>query len=207
MKRIVLWDEVFSALNSFYSIQNGDIYNQNVTAKEKCIRVISCQTAKQKTVTSHTTTPVVSAGTFDPLNHTYTFDTDTIKEKYKEFDLSLNEGKTYSSVSKSLAKWLFNEERQEKSTAVIYDDNELCYYVVYFKDRYKSTTNTVTIKSIFVPYILTDFNSFEFSTADKDKTEETVKEILDKWEKSEKKESDFDQLLKEYNKTNRFTRL
>ena len=85
MKRIVLWDEVFSALNSFYSIQTGDIYNQNVTAKEKCIQVISCRTAKQKPVTNHTVTPVVSAGTFDPLNHTYTFDTDTIKEKYKEF--------------------------------------------------------------------------------------------------------------------------
>lgn len=85
MKRIVLWDEVFSALDSFYSIQNGHIYDQNETAKEKCIQVISCQTAKQKPVTNHTVTPVVSAGTFDPLNHTYTFDTDTIKEKFKEF--------------------------------------------------------------------------------------------------------------------------
>lgn len=84
MKRIVLWDEFFSGLNSFYSIQTGDIYKQNVTAKEKCIQVISCRTAKQKTVTNHTVTPVVSAGTFDPLNHTYTFDTDTIKEKFKE---------------------------------------------------------------------------------------------------------------------------
>ena len=84
MKRIVLWDEFFSALNTFYSIQDGNIYNQNVTAKENCIQVISCQTAKQKTVTNHTVTPVVSAGTFDPLNHEYKFDTDTIKEKFKE---------------------------------------------------------------------------------------------------------------------------
>lgn len=159
--------------------------------------------AKEKTLKTATEffNQVYDEETFKELCIKYTKN-DEVKEKYKEFDLSLNEGKTYSSVSKSLAKWLFNEERQEKSTAVIYDDNELCYYVVYFKDRYKSTTNTVTIKSIFVPYILTDFNSFEFSTADKDKTEETVKEILDKWEKSEKKESDFDQLLKEYNKTN-----
>ena len=85
MKRIVPWNEVFGALNSYYSIQDKEIYNQNVTAEEKCIQVISCQTAKTKTVTNHTVTPVVSAGTFDPLNHEYKFDTDTIKEKYKEF--------------------------------------------------------------------------------------------------------------------------
>lgn len=84
MKRIVLWDEFFSALNSFYSIQNGNIYNQNETAKEKCIQVISCQTAKQKTVTNHTVTPVVSAGTFDPLNHSYTFDSEMIKYSMDE---------------------------------------------------------------------------------------------------------------------------
>lgn len=82
MKRIILWEDLFKSLSSIY--ENGNVVYQDPSKSIKAIVVISCQSAKQKTVTNHTVTPVVSAGTFDPLNHEYKFDTDTIKEKFKE---------------------------------------------------------------------------------------------------------------------------
>ncbi|PAV07625.1 hypothetical protein [Methanosphaera cuniculi] len=82
MKRIILWEDLFKSLSSIY--ENGNVVYQDSSKSIKAIVVISCQSAKQKTVTNHTVTPVVSAGTFDPLNHEYKFDTDTIKEKFKE---------------------------------------------------------------------------------------------------------------------------
>lgn len=82
MKRIILWEDLFKSLSSIY--ENGNVVYQDPSKSIKAIVVISCQSAKQKTVINHTVTPVVSAGTFDPLNHSYTFDSEMIKDSMDE---------------------------------------------------------------------------------------------------------------------------
>ena len=122
------------------------------------------------------------------------------KYYFENYDYSLKKAKSYNSVDSSIADWLFTKGREEKSTAVIYDDDNYCYYVIYFINRYKQEEASNIVSGIFIPYETTDSASFKITDEDKEKAEETVNEIMLEWNSSDKTSEIFDSLVKRYSK-------
>lgn len=124
--------------------------------------------------------------------------TEETLDAYTNQDASLQSGMAYADVPASLSKWLFDSAREEKSTAIIYDDDTLSYYIVYFKNRYKNETNYVSVKNIFLPFVSTNLTDFTFSDEDKETVKTQADSIIAEWETTEKKEKDFDNLISKY---------
>lgn len=122
------------------------------------------------------------------------------KKLYEEHDFSLHSLENSKTISKVLSEWLYDEARTEKATAVIYDKDNLCYYIVYFISRQKNDGKTITVKNIFMPFISTDLNTYRFSEGDKKKVQEQADKVVEEYNSSGRTEQDFEKLIEKYNK-------
>jgi hypothetical protein len=103
-------------------------------------------------------------------------------------------------VPTALKEWLFEKNKETKSTAIIYDEETLSYYVVYFIDRQKNLTEYVHIKNIFIPYETSDEITFTITEEDKEKTKNQTDKIIEEWENSDKTTETFSEIAKKYTK-------
>lgn len=138
--------------------------------------------------------------TYKELCIKYSEENSAKKKLYEESDYSLHIQENSDTISNVLSEWLYDEARTEKATAVIYDKDNLCYYIVYFINRQKNDGNTVTIKNIFLPFVSTDLNTYRFSEADKKKVQDQADQIVSEYNNSGRTEKDFDRLIEKYNK-------
>lgn len=60
----------------------------------------------------------------------------------------LNENKQFANISVYYGNWLFEEERVAGDVTVFENNNEHCYYVVQFLDRYLADTKAVNVRTI-----------------------------------------------------------
>ncbi len=61
---------------------------------------------------------------------------------------TLNENKQFANISIYYSNWLFDEERVAGDVSVFENNNEHCYYVVQFVDRYLADTKAVNVRAI-----------------------------------------------------------
>ena len=122
------------------------------------------------------------------------------KEKYKEKDSSLKTNITSEDVPDALKDWLFDNNRETKSTAIIYDEETLSYYVIYFVERQKNLTEYVQIKNIFIPYETSDEITFTITEEDKEKAKNQADKIMEEWNASDKTSKTFSEIAKKYTK-------
>ena len=119
---------------------------------------------------------------------------------YEIYDYSLKENQSFNETKDAIAEWLFDEDRQERATAIIYDENNYSYYIVYFISRTKDIGNYVTVNNIFIPYVSSDPTTFLISDEDKEVVKLKVENIIVEWNEGSKTLEDFNNLIEKYDK-------
>jgi len=114
--------------------------------------------------------------------------------------LTDTESGTYSDTV--LTNWLFDSSRKAGDSAVLEDTDGSCYYVVSFRDRYRSDYNTVNVRHILIqPEATTLAKDDEGYDADvaakKDAAKQKAEELLAQWKAGDATEDSFAQLANE----------
>lgn len=118
------------------------------------------------------------------------------KEEYDNSTIYKNRAINY--VHPALSEWLFDEKREKNSVAVIEDNTNKQYHVVFFINREKNTSPTVNFRSILIRDSVAGATSDEATNEAKKQADNIVEE----YEKTDKTESDFIELVRKYSEDN-----
>ena len=118
------------------------------------------------------------------------------KEEYESS--TLYKDKALSSVHPAISEWVFDVKRENNSVAVIEDNTNKQYHVVFFINREKNTSPTVNFRNILIKNSIAGATSDEAIKSAKDKADDVVAE----YEKTEKTEADFIELVRKYSEDN-----
>ena len=117
---------------------------------------------------------------------------DKTEVTYEEEDYT-TEGYGYE-VEKDLGKWIFDKDRAENDTTVIYDkDNETYTAYIVLQAKYRHEYNTVNVRHILISCTATDEKSETYKEAKK-----TADDLLAEYLKGEKTAEAFGKLAKEH---------
>lgn len=122
---------------------------------------------------------------------------DSKKDENKDYDKeTLHKNVSFSDCNEALSSWLFDDEREVNATAIIEDNTNMEYNVVYFISRGKNNTKTVDFKHILIaPETDSEGNIVDGGLK---KAKEKADEIYSEWEKSDRKISTFESMVKKY---------
>ena len=118
-------------------------------------------------------------------------------KEYKTKDLSLFENKSYKEISGTISEWLFNCS-EEKQTTVIEDSDNHSYHIVYFINRGRDETRTVSIRQILIAPEISNLSDYLPSAEDYQKALSKAESIMAEFEEKGTSEDNFKTLAKEY---------
>ena len=104
------------------------------------------------------------------------------------------ESSSYSSLTRTLAEWLFDETREAGDTAVL--ESGTTYYVVVFHDRFREEYNSIDVRHILVQPAAGTLESSDEGYEDEQaelnaEAEATANELLTEWQNGEATEESF----------------
>ena len=134
------------------------------------------------------------------------YDEETYEELCKKYsedyqtDASLHKNEGIDSISSVISDWLF-DCTEEKQTTYIEDTTNYCYHIVFFIDRHRDDSSTITMRHILITPEVSNITSYLPSDDDYQKALDKITEIEKEFEK-DKTEDNFKKLAEKYSQDN-----